>query len=68
MFDRARRFYSCIMMNVIIKHNLWNIVVVFDISELRPNGATVNNSAKFSGAAFMDLGVTNTIAQNGRRH
>ena len=45
--------------------------VGFDISELRPNGATVNNSAKSStgAASFMDLfsNVTNTIAQNGRR-
>lgn len=43
----------------------------FDISKLRPNGARVNNSAKFSTGAvsFMDLfsNVTNTIAQSGRR-
>ena len=45
--------------------------VGFDISNLRPSGATVNNSAKSStgAASFMDLfsHVTNTIAQNGRR-
>lgn len=45
--------------------------VGFDISKLRPNGATVNNSAKKSTGAvsFMDLfsNVTNTIAQSGRR-
>lgn len=45
--------------------------VGFDISKLRPSGATVNNSAKSStgAASFMDLfsNVTNTIAQNGRR-
>lgn len=43
----------------------------FDISKLRPNGAKVNNSAKYSTGAvsFMDLfsNVTNTIAQAGRR-
>lgn len=43
----------------------------FDISKLRPNGASVNNSAKSSTGAvsFMDLfsHVTNTIAQAGRR-
>ena len=43
----------------------------FDISKLRPNGAKVNNSAKYSTGAvsFMDLfsNVTNTIAQSGRR-
>jgi len=45
--------------------------VGFDISKLRPNGAKVNNSAKYSTGAvsFMDLfsNVTNTIAQSGRR-
>lgn len=45
--------------------------VGFDISQLRPNGAKVNNSAKEStgAASFMDLfsNVTNTIAQSGRR-
>ena len=45
--------------------------VGFDISKLRPSGATVKNSAKSStgAASFMDLfsNVTNTIAQNGRR-
>ena len=45
--------------------------VGFDISNLRPYGAYVNNSAKSStgAASFMDLfsHVTNTIAQNGRR-
>lgn len=43
----------------------------FDISNLRPNGAKVNNSAKYSTGAvsFMELfsNVTNTIAQSGRR-
>jgi len=43
----------------------------FDISKLRPRGARVNNSAKYSTGAvsFMELfsNVTNTIAQNGRR-
>lgn len=43
----------------------------FDISKLRPNGAKVNNSAKYSTGAvsFMELfsNVTNTIAQSGRR-
>lgn len=43
----------------------------FDISKLRPKGAKVNNSAKYSTGAvsFMDLfsNVTNTIAQAGRR-
>lgn len=43
----------------------------FDISKLRPNGAMVHNSAKYSSGAvsFMELfsNVTNTIAQNGRR-
>ena len=45
--------------------------VGFDISTLRPSGASVNNAAKTSTGAssFMDLfsHVTNTIAQNGRR-
>lgn len=45
--------------------------VGFDISKLRPNGAKVNNSAKYSTGAvsFMDLfsNVTNTISQAGRR-
>ena len=45
--------------------------VGFDISKLRPSGAKVNNSAKYSTGAvsFMDLfsTVTTTIAQNGRR-
>lgn len=45
--------------------------VGFDISKLRPNGAKVNNSARYSTGAvsFMDLfsNVTNTIAQSGRR-
>lgn len=43
----------------------------FDISKLRPNGAKVNNAAKYSSGAvsFMDLfsEVTKTIAQCGRR-
>lgn len=43
----------------------------FDISNLRPDGAKVNNSAKSStgAASFMDLfsHVTNTISQRGRR-
>jgi len=43
----------------------------FDISKLRPKGAKVSNSAKYSTGAvsFMDLfsNVTNTIAQSGRR-
>lgn len=43
----------------------------FDISKLRPKGAKVNNSAKYSTGAvsFMELfsNVTNTIAQSGRR-
>ena len=45
--------------------------VGFDISKLRPNGAKVNNSAKYSTGAvsFMELfsNVTTTIAQAGRR-
>lgn len=45
--------------------------VGFDISTLRPDGAAVNNSAKYStgAASFMDLysNVTNTISQKGRR-
>lgn len=45
--------------------------VGFDISKLRPNGAKVNNSAKYSTGAvsFMELfsNVTTTIAQSGRR-
>ena len=45
--------------------------VGFDISTLRPDGAAVNNSAKYStgAASFMDLysNVTNTISQRGRR-
>ena len=45
--------------------------VGFDISTLRPDGATVHNSAKYStgAASFMDLysNVTNTISQKGRR-
>lgn len=45
--------------------------VGFDISKLRPKGAKVNNSAKYSTGAvsFMDLfsNVTNTISQAGRR-
>lgn len=45
--------------------------VGFDISTLRPDGATVHNSAKYStgAASFMDLysNVTNTISQRGRR-
>ncbi len=45
--------------------------VGYDISSLRPSGATVQNAAKTStgAASFMDLFsmVTNTVAQNGRR-
>lgn len=45
--------------------------VGFDISTLRPDGAEVHNSAKYStgAASFMDLysNVTNTISQRGRR-
>lgn len=45
--------------------------VGFDISTLRPDGAEVHNSAKYStgAASFMDLysNVTNTISQWGRR-
>ena len=45
--------------------------VGFDLNRLRPNGATVNNSANTSSgaASFMDLfsQVTNTIGQKGRR-
>lgn len=45
--------------------------VGFDISKLRPSGAKVNNSAKYSTGAvsFMELfsNVTTTIAQSGRR-
>lgn len=45
--------------------------VGFDISTLRPDGAAVNNSAKYStgAASFMDLfsNVTNTISQKSRR-
>lgn len=45
--------------------------VGYDLSELRPRGARVNNAAKSStgAASFMDVcsDITNEVAQNGRR-
>lgn len=45
--------------------------VGYDLSELRPRGAKVNNAAKSStgAASFMDVcsDITNEVAQNGRR-
>lgn len=45
--------------------------VGYDLSGLRPRGATVNNAAKSStgAASFMDVcsDITNEVAQNGRR-
>ena len=45
--------------------------VGYDLSELRPRGAKVNNAAKTStgAASFMDVcsDITNEVAQNGRR-
>lgn len=45
--------------------------VGYDLSQLRPRGAKVNNAAKSStgAASFMDVcsGITNEVAQNGRR-
>ena len=45
--------------------------VGYDLSELRPRGAAVNNAAKTStgAASFMDVcsDITNEVAQNGRR-
>lgn len=45
--------------------------VGYDLSQLRPRGARVNNAAKSStgAASFMDVcsGITNEVAQNGRR-
>lgn len=45
--------------------------VGYDLSDLRPRGATVNNAAKSStgAASFMDVcsDITNEVAQNGRR-
>jgi len=45
--------------------------VGYDLSELRPRGASVNNAAKTStgAASFMDVcsDITNEVAQNGRR-
>lgn len=45
--------------------------VGYDLSQLRPRGAKVNNAAKFStgAASFMDVcsDITNEVAQNGRR-
>lgn len=45
--------------------------VGYDLSELRPRGANVNNAAKSStgAASFMDVcsDITNEVAQNGRR-
>lgn len=45
--------------------------VGYDLSQLRPRGAKVNNAARSStgAASFMDVcsGITNEVAQNGRR-
>lgn len=45
--------------------------VGYDLSKLRPRGASVNNAAKTStgAASFMDVcsDITNEVAQNGRR-
>lgn len=45
--------------------------VGYDLSELRPRGAKINNAAKSStgAASFMDVcsDITNEVAQNGRR-
>lgn len=45
--------------------------VGYDLSQLRPRGASVNNAAKSStgAASFMDVcsDITNEVAQNGRR-
>lgn len=45
--------------------------VGYDLSELRPRGASVKNAAKTStgAASFMDVcsDITNEVAQNGRR-
>lgn len=45
--------------------------VGYDLSQLRPRGAKVNNAARFStgAASFMDVcsDITNEVAQNGRR-